>query len=184
MVNPLIRAGQQVTSTKPDEHKPDLPVMERVVGDNHPYRGMENHGIIDDTDPTFTEPWNLEATQTGVTYVKEVEEENPIPVVIRNTAGREYTQHRIHHWTFDGNQTRQILPRNPRRTKARIYNIGNQVIAISDSPTVGMFNGYVLNAANPSLDTGSQEEWYAWNNGAAGNNCEIQIYEEFTVDLP
>lgn len=188
MPNPLIRLGRQNTGKKPQEHfafgntnQPDAPPeVEHYVGSNHPYRGTEIHGV-DDTVDAKDVVVDYQATQEGITYIHEPEVETPIPVRIVQEYGRQFLRFRTHKMTFDGNTIIRILPRNEARTYAKIYNSGNQILAIGNNPSTRLYTGYTLNAANPFLEIRTQDEVWAWNDGAAGNFGEVQVYEEFAV---
>lgn len=182
MPNPFVRIGQTKTSTDPQDHEPITPVMESVVGDNHPYRGSEPHGVADTVDPRDVIRTGLEATQEGITYLPEIDEVKPIPVVIRQEMGRERRAWRGSAYSLAQNLPIRIASHNQARIDLRVINISvadNQWISDQPINPQGTFNLFKLTPAMLFLSIPTHDDIWAMTDAAAGSF--IQVLELFAI---
>lgn len=203
MPNPFFNR-QKATSTNVPDRQQVTPVAETYAGNNHPYRGIEDHGVPDTVDPHDPHmEFDNEASHL-IVYDETVPEPEPIPVRVVNQAGGR----RIGFRTFrtvvpiDGTPI-QILGRNDKRRNLTILNNGDRSVAIAPKPgdlvtkpsgtapagnPGGGGNGYVIYAGNTitfAMQT-TEEIWAcksADTNAAALAVEELVIYYEYEIEV-
>lgn len=162
MRNPLTQR-QSVTSKKPNRPQATEPVVESYVGDNHPYRGTEAHGVKDTTEPLEDMDYS-EGRPVMYDEPSEIDEPDPIPVVVVNRSGRERRKMRTiigYAGGTDFGSARRVLGEDESRTNARIKNTQAQTVYLGSEPHLAKSGyGYPL-AQNETYDTRTQEEVFA-----------------------
>lgn len=164
MPNPFIKSGQQNISDKSmtsDRPVYTDPIPERYDGSNHPYRGIEQHGVSDSVPPAEVMPeWG---GTRPVEYTPRKPEPDPIPVKIVQEGGKEYKTWRTRQFSVDpGNIPRQVVASNPHRTGLRIKNMSAVTVYISKDNAVASFMGFPL-VQNESLDLNIHSEVWILN---------------------
>lgn len=121
MVNPFVNPVQAVTSKTPQD-RPISPRPEAYEGFNHPYRGIENHGVESeyDIDPPIIHGDNDED------YENYPDEVPPIPVrIVAGETAREVRKWRTLSYPVGSSNVHvPVLGRDPKRISVRIINAG------------------------------------------------------------
>jgi hypothetical protein len=189
MPNPLLRLGTPNQSKQPPQRLEPIP--EHYAGNNHPYRGTEDHGIPDNDKPEDSPGYDgnrdayfeLEPTHVDV-------------VPVRIVAGNE-SQSRIKFRTHVmqltvGDQPRILLNRNDKRTKAYIKSIsagtGDLLILGGTAEEATLIQGYPIAISNTLAEfpTATQGTVYGIvapgaGGSAAGTVINVFIAEEISV---
>lgn len=185
MPNPFMHLGQQNTSDEsmtPDRPHPTDPILETYDGSNHPYRGIETHGVEDTFPPTdvMTE-WS--GGTRPVEYEHEKDEPTPVPVRIVEQGGREIKSWRVLTDKVPANfGVRRIVGANPHRTSLRLKNNNNFFLYIGSNESVSSYTGYPMGAFE-SLDLDIQDEVWVQNPDPAGL-ADMVVIEYFSVPIP
>lgn len=113
----------------------------------------------------------------------------PIPVHIeedgrsRRPAAAERASYNTFVVTFSDPAPKMILPRNPRRKEALIYEIiqtgGPSPIISYDFAGIQDGSGYVLGGAGHTLTLKTQREVWAWNSNRAAGSFTISVMDQF-----
>lgn len=116
MPNPLLKLGNGANRghKPPDRPEPIDPIPEHYVGSNHPYRGIEDHGVADTVKPDEFDGYD--GTRDAY-YELQEPPKDVVPVRIVNESARERKIIRARS-TVLSDQPVQILGRNPQRRKA------------------------------------------------------------------
>lgn len=202
MPNPFFNR-QKATSTNVPDRQRITPVPESYAGDNHPYRGTENHGVPDTENPHDPSvEFDNEATHL-IVYDEEVPEPEPIPVKVMNQAGGRRVGFRTFRTVvpIDGTPI-QVLGRNDKRRNLTILNNGDRSVAIAPTPadlisrpsgvaaanTGNGGNGFVIYAGN-TLTFTMQTTEAIWACKSADTNAaalaveELVIYYEYEIEV-
>lgn len=175
-VNPLIGSQQKTMSTDTQDHEELTPVPEGRVGSNHPYRGIEQHGVPDTEHPDPNEDWS-EATGDGE-YVDEKPEIEPVPVIIVNSHQREFKDW-LPHRTTCGLNSNQLVGQNLRRSNLVITNLdATHTIYLGPDSSVATFTGFPLKAGFSMTFLTSQAD--VWAISDDGSLVQIAILEEYS----
>ena len=172
MPNPLMRLGLgQRISTDPQEHQePETPILEHVVGNNFPYRGSQDHGVVPTEKP-------LEAASYAGDNAAYFEPEEPDPELIAvkvvNEAKREIRTFTTQQVIVDGNVQR-ILGRDPNRVSVRLTVIGAVAVWFGGDANVSKYSGYPF-AQGASLDLTANDEIYAFSDTGAQQTVYMAI---------
>jgi hypothetical protein len=144
MPNPFMRSVQQNVSDEsmtPDRPHPTDPILETYEGSNHPYRGVEQHGIADNADPT--DPIREFADGTRKVVFDEPEKEiAPVPVRIVTEGGNELRRAVFSTYSV-GNVPARICGRRTRES-VTIKNDGPFNVVLSGDANIGLVSGYTL----------------------------------------
>lgn len=174
MPNPFMRLGTPSMSKAADERPHAVPpVPEEYVGDNNPYRGIENHGV----EPTGKPLADIEYDEEVPGFYEAVKEEpDPIPVRIVNVSGREL--HRFNTWQdrIQAGTVRAVAGRNTARNSIVILNTGTDTIYIGSSESVASYTGFPVNAGG-TLSLNTEDAIYAY----AAAEQSVAVIEEFSV---
>lgn len=176
-----MRSVQENTSDEamaPDRPHYTDPILESYSGSNHPYRGIEQHGVADTASPDDPTPEWPNGTRS-VVYADIPKEPDPIPVKIVQEGLSERRRLRTLQYALSPGQVARIVSANPNRTKVRIKNTAAFTIYFSDMESVSAFMGYPLNQ-NETLDLDTQDELYAFNPDAV-NTATVAIVDQFSV---
>ncbi len=119
MPNPFVRIGATNVGHQPQERF--QPIPESYVGDNNPYRGIENHGVDPTCDPREIEEY--QDSQIKVHYEDEPEIPDPIPVRIVTEKSIELHRWRVVRTMTKENEAVQLLGRMRTRTIMQIKNL-------------------------------------------------------------
>lgn len=194
MPNPFMRTVQQNTSDEamtPDRPHPTAPVLETYDGSNHPYRGIESHGIEDTGRPTNPQMEWADGTRK-VVYDEDKPAPDPVPVRIVTEGGEELRKFRASS-VYAGVYPRRIIGRNRDRTSVKIYNSGGTQadptwwIGVGDN-MVSNFTAYPI-PPRSSLDLDTQDEvWACWAQDFTAAvpdpnllNVRLLVIEQFAV---
>lgn len=185
MPNPFMRLGSTNVSDEemaPDRPRPTAPILETYEGSNHPYRGIESHGVADTGKPSDPQTeWN-DGTRK-VVYDDNKNEPDPVPVKIVEQGGREIKSWRIITDKVPANNgIRRVVGANPRRTGLRIKNNNNFFLYIGSNESVASYTGYPMGSFE-SLDLDIQDEVWVSNPDAA-NLADIVVIEYFSIPVP
>lgn len=179
--NPLISTRMNTGKQPQDRPQAIPPVPEEYVGDNNPYRGTESHGVARTVEPTPIEGYG--ATQPGVTYVKPEKDEEPVPVRIVQSFGREIKDWRAHTGSV-GTQGITILGRNEARSSVLVQNqdaANSLYIAANPIDSVNCdILGFELKPGQ-SVTINSENEVYAVAKVAGPSKW--QAIEHYSVEL-
>lgn len=184
MPNPFIRVGSQVQS-KPvqDRPQPLVPVVEHPAGVNNPYRGIEDHGVRPNDEPSPPGAWA--DNHEGFTYVEIPDDVKPIPVEIVKHFAREYRRARILTGLADQNG-QQIIGRNDARTSVRIENRdAANALYIAFRPidnTSSSLLGFALDAQGGNITLTTEAAIYATTPTGITAQVKWQIMEEYVVN--
>lgn len=168
MPNPFMRSVQQNTSDESmtaDRPHPTAPILETYEGSNHPYRGIESHGVEDTGHPSDPQMEWDDGTRK-IVYAEPPKEIEPVPVRIVSEGQEELRRFRAYP-VYAGVNPRRIINRNENRTSVKIFNTGGTQadatwwIGVGDS-MVQNSTAYPL-APRTSIDLDTQDEvWACW----------------------
>lgn len=172
-----------VTSHNPPQRpQPIEPVTESYEGENIPYRGTELHGV-----PMFDEPQDVPAWHEGreVVYEEQEPEQDPVPVRIVNTSGREVRRSRIFQVPAPVLDTpaKQVVGMDEQRSSVKVKNITADAVWIgNEAHTANSVHGWRLNE-NETYETTSQMS--LWVTGShASNVSKVAVSVDYAVEAP
>jgi len=183
MPNPFMRSVQQNTSDEsmtPDRPHPTAPILETYEGTNHPYRGVEQHGVSDTGDPSDPVREFSDGTRK-VIYEEPPKEIDPVPVRIVQEGSQELRTLRTWQYSLSAGQVARVIPANPNRTKVRIKNLAAFAVYIGGDPAVAAFTGYPLNQ-NETLELDTQDEVYVLNPDLV-LNANVAFVDQFSLPV-
>jgi hypothetical protein len=181
MPSPFLRLGQKNTSDEsmtPDRPHPTDPILETYEGSNHPYRGIEIHGVEDNADPSNPQMEWADGTRK-VIYDEDKPSIDPVPVRIVAEGGDERRRLRTWNYVLTAGQVARVAQMNTNRSKIRIKNTAAFAVFIGDTESVASYTGYPL-AQNESLDFDTQEEIWVFNPDGA-LSATIALIDQFSV---
>jgi hypothetical protein len=165
MPNPFMRSVQRNTSDEsmtPDRPHPDAPILETYEGSNHPYRGIETHGVEDNGDPSNPQMEWADGTRK-VVYDEDKPSIDPVPVRIVTESKDELRSWRTRQALVQPNNIpTRIIGRNSRRTGLRLKNNNNFFIYVGDNESIASFTGYPLGSFE-SIDLDIEDEIWSLN---------------------
>lgn len=179
-MNPLLKR-QKVTSHQPPDTGYVEPVPESYVGDNNPYRGIESHGVPPNVVPMeYADAYTDEPDEE---YLPPIPEEDPVPVRIVQTRGREIRKTRM--WRLiSGKNTetpRMVVSYEETRRRVKVMNVGTATIYIGESPdTANAMNGWPL-AVNASEEFQTQTALFAFSSDATEQ--PVACTADYSVEL-
>lgn len=181
MPNPFIRLGGQVQS-KPVDDRPEAtpPVPEHYVGTNNPYRGIEDHGVKPNNDPSPTGAWA--DNHEGFTYVKEDPAQAPIDVHVVNLYARELRKCRVHVMSVNGSRTQQFVGRNEARQSITFRN-NDAALSVFIGITISMntaLNGFELKPGQ-DLTLFTEDELFVLGTAVDPLVQRVQAIEQYSV---
>lgn len=181
MPNPFIRLGGQVQS-KPVDDRPEAtpPVLEHYAGTNNPYRGIEDHGVKSNNDPTPPGMWA--DNHTGFHYADEEPAQDPIDVRIVNQYQRELRKCRVHVMSVSNIRTQQFVGRNEARQSITFRN-NDAVLSVYVGTTIGMniaLNGFELKPGQ-DLTLFTEDELYVLGTAVDPAVQRVQAIEQYSV---
>jgi hypothetical protein len=184
MPNPFMRSVQQNTSDEsmtPDRPHPTDPILETYEGSNHPYRGIEQHGIPDTGGPSDPVREFSDGTRK-VIYDEPPKEIDPVPVRVIQQGDEEIRSWRVITDKVPAlNGVRRVLGQNKKRTKIRIKNNNNFFLYIGTNESIASYTGYPMGAFE-SLELDIQEEVWVMNPDAA-LLADIVVIEFFSIPV-
>lgn len=154
------------------------PVPEAYVGDNNPYRGIEQHGVENPNKPTVVPGY-------GDTYQVELQDNapipDPVPVLVVNQGARERRDWAANNTFVDSSRVVEVLPNDPRRTKATIVNAGPNTVYVGRTQSVSVAFGFpvAMGATFPTLE--AETNMYAIT--AATETANLRVLWEYRVTL-
>jgi hypothetical protein len=179
MPNPFLRAQLKTSKAPVDRPKPIAPVPEnQYAGDVYPYRGIENHGVADQTEP-YSDYWGLEGRPV-VVYAAEPDDSTPVPVrIVSGTKSREFRRFRTDRRLVDGNAS-QVVSRNDERTTCKITNMSvDKTLWVAPSPSDLLITGYPLGPGKEFV-TSSEDSVYMMN-GTDTTAVQVAVLIEYVV---
>lgn len=181
MPNPFARTQLNTSKSRTTERpEPLTPVMEHVAGENHAWRGLEDHGVDDvdlGIDPA-TNTVNIDGRNVLVEYEGEPKIVDPVPVYIVAETSREYRQFWTDRFTTtDGLSS--MLGRDDRRISARVVNTDDaKTVYIASSTADLAQRGYPL---EPGRELEIRSEMPVYAIAADGTNVTVGLYVETVV---
>lgn len=184
MPNPFMRSVQVNTSDEamaPDRPHPTDPILESYSGTNHPYRGIEQHGVADTESPDDPTPEWPNGTRT-VVYAEPPKEPDPIPVKIVSESGQEIRGLAIEQSIIMGGTPTRIVHARRGRTKVTIRNTDPaKRIWIGVNESLVYYVGFPIDG-NGSFDTSSEGDiWAIADDGAS--QVRVSVASEFSLDV-
>lgn len=167
------------TSKTPSELHID-PQAESYVGHNHPYRGLDNHGVPDDNEPHGFDGY---ADMHSGEYEIEKEDVPPIPVRMVTLGPRELRRFNTTQTLCDSTTAavpRMVAGRRQNRIQAFIYNNSANIVWIGNNESIQPFMGFPI-PANSGLPAPMQTEDAIWVVCTAGQSATICVLDEFAV---
>lgn len=161
MPNPFMRLGQRNTSDEamaPDRPQHLNPVLESFRGSNHPYRGIEIHGVEDTEQPHDPVPERPDGTRT-VLYDEPAKEIDPVPVKIVTEGRKELRRAQFSTYSVGNTPTRIIGRRS--RESVNIKNDGPFDVVLTAEPIVGLIAGYKL-PVNDSISLDTEDDIWCY----------------------
>lgn len=181
MPNPLMRAGRQVTSDPVRDRQPITPIPESYEGENNPYRGTEQHGVIPMYQPLAPQQWEQ---GRPVTFPEAPAEEEPIAVRIVEESGRELNRMRTFgaYTGTTNNPPKEVLGKSQERRTVHLKHITDAAtVWISHArETCNSNNGHPMQKGD-EFTTNSQEAIYAWADAA--DPLTIYVRVEYSVKV-
>lgn len=183
MPNPFMRNVQVNTSDEsmtPDRPHPTAPILETYEGSNHPYRGIETHGIPDNAKPTDPQMEWSDGTRK-VIYDEPAKEIDPVPVRIVAEGSDERRKLRVWQYVLTAGQSARVAQANPNRSKIRVKNVAAFVVYLGESESVSVYTGWPL-AQNESLDFDTQDDLWVLNPDAV-NSATIALIDQYSLSV-
>jgi hypothetical protein len=195
MPNPLLKLGNGANRGQraPDRPQPVQPVPEHYAGSNHPYRGIEDHGVTDTVKPD--DDMSYDGARDAFF---EIEPPAPdvVPVrIVQQDGQRSRRKCRTRQVPFNvDDPPTQILSRNDRRISARIRCVTPLTqdlwVVAPTRETCTLQNGYINQATSfTEFTTVAQDELYIAVPGGQGGSASgaivrnVYVYEEFEQDV-
>jgi hypothetical protein len=192
MPNPMMRLGTPNQSKQaPDRPEPIAPIPEAYEGANHPYRGIEDHGVPDTAKPEDFAGYD----GTRDAYYELVEPPKdvvPVRIVPDTDGGRTRRIMRTHVMQLTvGDPPRVLLGQNDQRTKANIKCFSSNATDFlwlgGSAEQANSLQGYPvpIGQAFGTHETLSQANVYGSVAGGSANGTVINVWvsEELTVDI-
>jgi hypothetical protein len=181
MPNPLMSGSGGVRADESTDTQIDAidPTMEEYAGENNPYRGIEQHGVVPNTSPM-----EEIAYSNGRPAVYDVPEDEPEPVAVRIVSGessREIVSVRTDRGIVN-NETRRIVNRMEGRQDLRIKNLHETKTMYIDEVSFapGTANGFPIEAGE-TLSLGSMtDELY----GVSQDGTDIPFAVMWLYSIP
>lgn len=181
MPNPLIGTVRLNTSKRGMTDRPqhaETPVIESYVGENNAYRGINDHGVAQQSAP---EPAPGYEGMTSGVYEEEEPEKEPIAVRIVSQSARELRRFRTGTEFVDSTTAlvaRMVIGRNSARVLVKVKNTSANLVYFGETESVTTYTGYPLAAGAEQTFNCEDPVWFV---AAAGLSVTLAIYEEFTV---
>jgi len=164
------------TSTPPPDPERIDPVVNRELGDNNAYRGIESHGVPRTNEWTQV-PSALDENEEVEAFDVSHAAIDPIPVKIVNEGMRELRSWQVRH-EYATNAANRILPLNKHSTKTRVRNIGAATVWVAPDVSVAVFTGYPIPINTEWVFEGQTEVWAISEDGAQQH---LVIMSEVTI---
>lgn len=180
MPNPFSRSQLVTSKTNVERPKPITPVLERVQGENHPYRGLEDHGVDNVYDPTdpVTNTVDIDGRPVKIEYVPEEKIPEPVPVRIVQESSREYRQFWTDRITLSDGRS-SILGRDNNRITARVVNTdAAKTVWIASNNADLALRGYPL---GPGKELPISGEMPVYAMATDGTGVVLGLYVETSV---
>lgn len=157
--------------------QPLEPLPEAYVGDNNPYRGIEQHGVEADTRPQGVPGYG---DTVAVQFMEPAPLQDPVPVIVVNESPKE-----LHSWDTTPftvtERMMQVMGRDERRTSLVITNEGPNTVYLAPRPTSGTYMGFPL-AMDATLSLDTEDE--VWGVCAASETGTLRVLWEYAKTLP
>lgn len=161
MPNPFVNPLQKVTSTKPQE-RPIEPLPESYAGFNHPYRGVENHGVDSEyeIDPPTYHGDNDEDYEPADKVIP------PIPVKVVTESVTEWRKITTLAGTVYNTKAIQLVGRDIKRKRLTVSVLAtsgaNAIVRIGNTADSIELNGYaiVYNGSSGTITLDTTEPVY------------------------
>lgn len=180
MPNPLFGAARLNTTKDATTDRPQAvpPRLESYEGENNAYRGIQDHGV-----ESISRPDGFDGYEDMHSGEFEPAKPDPDPVAVRivDLSGKELRRFQTRQVPFLNGEVKQIVGRNPSRTKVQLMMWSSGTIFIGNSDGVRSYTGYPLSEGPVTLNT-EDEVWACGNpDDPPTNQLAIVVLEEFTV---
>ena len=174
MPNPFMRIGTPSVSKKADDRPHAVePIPEEYVGENNPYRGIQDHGV----EPTGKPIGGPDYEDDIPAFYEEVKPDaDPVPVRIVSAGGRELRRFNTWQEAVAAGTVRMIAGRNNARNSIVILNTGTDTIYVGSSESVASYTGFPVGAGG-TLSLNTEDAVYAY----AAAQQTVACIEEFSV---
>ena len=196
-VNPFVggsyrqRKGMQTSPDRPDRVKP---VPDEIEGPNLPYRGSNTHGVdvppgVDPEAYYENEEWDDGASATEMGYLPDEKIDEPVPVRIVSSTGRERRDWRATRVVVT-DVAQQILGRHDKRLRTVISvhpfaadetTANTNPIYIGNDAGLRQYTGDRIGAGTTFDTLMSTED--VWAIAPPGTSVEVSIITEFGVEI-
>lgn len=185
MPNSFIPFPRNMSRRIDTDREPIEPVPEEYVGDNNPYRGIENHGVAPTESPS---PVPGYSSEIEVEYLEEEQEPTPVPVRIVQTGPQYRRTFRTIGFQYDyaafGGRPFMLLPREPYRTKAIITQTnGFFEFYVGHSDQLKGWNGGFPVSSRAQLTIESNEEVWGLIEDPTATNVRVGVLCEYEIPL-
>lgn len=155
--NPILNIRRNL-GTNTASRQAMTPIPEQYEGSNHPYRGIEQHGV-EDTVRTSPVP-GYEDNAHPVEYEIDKEPPAPIPVKIVTEGGDEIIESRVFTMPITNVASRVLNQMRSRKT-ATIKNLGPNTVYLAPNADVlhGTWNAFPLKAGDSQTITAHTNMW-------------------------
>lgn len=134
--------------------QPITPVLEGYAGSNHPYRGLEQHGVQDTVEPNDPETYGFDVDDPnadgGVHFVpvqEDPKEPEPIPVKVIQEFKRELRTFATDRLTISGSDVKEIIGRDTDRSSFKLRNLtADKTLVVCHSREDMSIRGFYLYA--------------------------------------
>lgn len=181
MRNPLMSLQRNTSKEEITHPVPEEPVLEEYAGVNHPYRGIEEHGVPDVVQ-AYTSPRSTVERGTNMVSEPLPPEPNPVPVRIVQSGGRERRMSRFYREFATAIRPRSVVGADEQRTKVTVKNLGAEDVYIGhDSGSATAMMGWPL-AQNGTIESSTQDELWAMSSHAT-DDMQLSVHVEYSVNL-
>lgn len=163
MPSPFLRTQLNI-GKKPVRPEPLTPTPENYAGENQTWRGIQDHGVTPQYDPSDPETYTVDVNgrKVPIKYEPPESEPDPIPVRIVQSTAREYRRFQTDRLSVRANTglPTQLVGKDDNRVNIKVVNpSADKTVYIANEATDLLLRGYPLGPGKEWSSITEEDVW-------------------------